>query len=350
MNVITKLMYSIHRILGTLLCILFLMWFLSAFVMMYHRFPRVSAKEKMQKLDMLSQTGDSLPDISSVTARLPRGVKVRSTILNLNAGHPEFSFSTTKGTLHFLADSTISRPSLDSEHLHRTAALWCSSPITRIDTLHSLDQWIPFAELKKEMPIYKIYFADDAGTQLYLSSQNGEALQFSNRSERFWAWLGAIPHWVYFTWLRQDTVLWTKTVIWLTALGCLMVIAGIWVTVDVWDYMLKAGGLTNFHVGTIEGYPTFDTMLAQLKAGKAKRVTLIPFMFVAGDHAKNDIAGEWKEMLEKEGFTVSAQLEGLGQIPEIQEIFIDHIRFGLKHRMLDIMTKKAAYAAGKDTE
>ena len=59
MNVITKLMYSIHRILGTLLCILFLMWFLSAFVMMYHRFPRVSAKEKMQKLDMLSQTGDS---------------------------------------------------------------------------------------------------------------------------------------------------------------------------------------------------------------------------------------------------------------------------------------------------
>mgnify|MGYP007099756659 FL=1 len=68
MNVITKLMYSIHRILGTLLCILFLMWFLSAFVMMYHRFPRVSAKEKMQKLDMLSQTGDSLPDISSVTS------------------------------------------------------------------------------------------------------------------------------------------------------------------------------------------------------------------------------------------------------------------------------------------
>ena len=35
-----------RQILGTLLCILFLMWFLSAFVMMYHRFPRVSAKRK----------------------------------------------------------------------------------------------------------------------------------------------------------------------------------------------------------------------------------------------------------------------------------------------------------------
>lgn len=41
-------------------------------------------------------------------------------------------------------------------------------------------------------------------------------------------------------------------------------------------------------------------------------------------------------------------MEGMGQIPEIQEIFIDHIRFSLKHRILDIMDKKAAYAAGKD--
>ena len=116
------------------------------------------------------------------------------------------------------------------------------------------------------------------------------------------------------------------------------------------DYMLKAAGFGNFHVGTIEGYPTFETMLAQLKAAQAKSVTLVPFMFVAGDHAKNDIAGEWREMLEKEGYTVHVRMEGLGQIPEIQEIFADHIRFGLKHRMQGIMEKKAAYAAGEKNE
>ena len=43
-------------------------------------------------------------------------------------------------------------------------------------------------------------------------------------------------------------------------------------------------------------------------------------------------------------------MEGLGQVPEIQEIFINHIRFMLKHRILDIMEKKAGYAAGKDVE
>lgn len=31
-----------------------------------------------------------------------------------------------------------------------------------------------------------------------------------------------------------------------------------------------------------------------------------------------------------------------------KKYFIDHIHFSLKHRMLDIMDKKAAYAAGKD--
>lgn len=116
------------------------------------------------------------------------------------------------------------------------------------------------------------------------------------------------------------------------------------------DYMLKAHGLTNFHVGTIEGYPTFENMLAQLKAGKTKRVMLAPFMFVAGEHAKNDIAVDWKEALEKEGYTVNVHMEGLGQIPAIQDIFINHIRFMMKHRMVGIMEKKAAYAAGKGEE
>lgn len=116
------------------------------------------------------------------------------------------------------------------------------------------------------------------------------------------------------------------------------------------DYMLKAGGWTSFHVGTIEGYPTFDTMLAQLKASKARTVTLQPFMLVAGDHARNDIAGEWKKRLEAEGYSVTVRQEGLGQIPEIQDLFIEHIRFSMTHRSVGIMEKKAAYAAGKEME
>ena len=107
-------------------------------------------------------------------------------------------------------------------------------------------------------------------------------------------------------------------------------------------------GFKDYSVGTIEGYPTFDTMVAQVKANGTKKVLLMPFMFVAGDHAKNDIAGDWKEELEKKGYEVSVFMEGLGQNPDIQKIFIEHARFMAKHKMIDIVDKKKAYAVEKD--
>lgn len=110
------------------------------------------------------------------------------------------------------------------------------------------------------------------------------------------------------------------------------------------DYMLKAKKENRFHVGTIEGYPTFETMLEQLKARKAKKVTLVPFMFVAGNHANNDISIDWKQTLEKAGFKVDVVMEGLGQITEIQNMFIEHLQFIMNNKPLDIMAKKAQYA------
>lgn len=81
-------------------------------------------------------------------------------------------------------------------------------------------------------------------------------------------------------------------------------------------------------LATVEGTLAFDNVLAELRQTKAKKVWLMPFMIVAGDHAKNDMAGEeedsWKSMLMKNGYEVHAVLNGLGSIPKIQTLFIEH--------------------------
>lgn len=113
------------------------------------------------------------------------------------------------------------------------------------------------------------------------------------------------------------------------------------------DYVIADRGYEAMHIGTIEGYPNYDSMLCRLKQDKRKRVLLLPFMFVAGEHAKNDIDQDWREQLEEQGYQVTVQLEGLGEIRDIQELFLEHLDWATKHQMYDIIEKKAAYAAAK---
>lgn len=110
------------------------------------------------------------------------------------------------------------------------------------------------------------------------------------------------------------------------------------------DYMFKQKEYTNNIVGTIEGYPSFDDVLLQLKKIGLKKVVLNPFLFVAGEHAKNDIAEDWKNDLEKAGYEVEVSMKGLGQISAIQDRFIAHLKFIATHRVYEITQKKEIYA------
>ncbi len=108
-------------------------------------------------------------------------------------------------------------------------------------------------------------------------------------------------------------------------------------------YVLQSKGVKNVSVGTIEGFPGYDDVLRELKATKCKQVELVPFMLVAGEHAVNDIAQDWKEELQKAGFQVSVRMEGLGQNVTIQNIYLQHLQKIVDFRPLDIMNKKSVY-------
>lgn len=234
-----KLFYTIHRVLGTLLSILFFVWFVSGIVMIYHTFPRATPNEKMEKLEPLPV---SLPSVDEVLSRIPDSCMVTGMSVSNYLGQTLFEVQTDKGIIKLPADSTEEIPVINRERINRIVKLWCNAPVASMDTLYHLDQWIPFGQLKKHFPIYKFKFTDEDKTQIYVSSVTGDVLQCTNREERFWAWLGAIPHWVYFTQLRQDVDLWIKSVVWLSALGALMTIAGLYIGIHGYRVSRKKQG------------------------------------------------------------------------------------------------------------
>ena len=59
-------------------------------------------------------------------------------------------------------------------------------------------------------------------------------------------------------------------------------------------------------------------------------IVLAPFMIVAGDHAKNDMAGDdtdsWYNKFKAAGYKVTPILKGLGEYRGIQELFVEHLK------------------------
>ena len=94
-------------------------------------------------------------------------------------------------------------------------------------------------------------------------------------------------------------------------------------------------GYKNVFIGTVEGEPESTEVEAVCKAVKKagyKNVIMRPLMVVAGDHANNDMAGDdddsWVSVFKASGAfdSVTAQIQGLGALPEVQQIYVDHIK------------------------
>ena len=218
---IRRLLFSAHRILGTILSILFVVWFLSGFVMLYHNFPKVTNKDKYAHADILSEIPVSLDSILSKIGDNENiiGLKFAS------FGNKPYFKVVTHDTTCNLSDNQMSL--FNYSQIENYAKRWNSGDIFKVDTLNELEQWIPFSRYRKDLPIYKFYFNDENKSQLYVSSHTGEPLQFTNKDNRFWAWLGPIPHWIYFTSLRQNGQLWSDVLIWISGFGSIMCFSGL---------------------------------------------------------------------------------------------------------------------------
>lgn len=106
------------------------------------------------------------------------------------------------------------------------------------------------------------------------------------------------------------------------------------ITYDQMQSQVEDLGYKNVFIGTVEGKPedtACQAVIEKVKDGGYTKVILRPLMVVAGDHANNDMAGEddpdsWISQFKASGNfeTVDAQIAGLGEIPEVQQIYVQH--------------------------
>lgn len=93
---------------------------------------------------------------------------------------------------------------------------------------------------------------------------------------------------------------------------------------------MEEAGLENVFIYTVEGFPAIESVIAKLKKRNIKKVTLMPFMLVAGDHVNTDMAGDKedsaKSLLLAAGLEVDVYLHGLGENTGIQEIYVQHLK------------------------
>ncbi len=91
----------------------------------------------------------------------------------------------------------------------------------------------------------------------------------------------------------------------------------------------------NVYVGTVEGRPALEDFIPELKKKGVKKAYLLPFMSVAGDHARNDMCGDeadsWKSILKKAGIDSQCILKGTAEMSDIVSIWIDHMKSAFAH-------------------
>jgi sirohydrochlorin cobaltochelatase len=99
---------------------------------------------------------------------------------------------------------------------------------------------------------------------------------------------------------------------------------------SLYTLMLSKFRGKNVFFGTIEGQPPIKTALGALKKSSASKVTIVPLLFVAGDHFLNDIMGDKEgsiksELLAAKPYEIQGMDKGLGYNDSVIQIYQDHL-------------------------
>jgi hypothetical protein len=224
-NILWRATVFTHRYLGIAVGLLMVMWFLSGIVMMYVPFPRLADAERVRFQPPISwqsccQYG-TLADEAQIT-RVQVEDHLGVPALRLRApGQPDSLYDLAHGA----------RVPIDADTARKVVLEAAPNVIGRPANVIAyervpLDQFT-LGRAQRDRPLHRFEFDDPNKTIIYVSGTAGQVVMWTTVTQRFWNWLGTIPHWLYFTELRTQQQLWTQTVIWTSILGTFLTVVGI---------------------------------------------------------------------------------------------------------------------------
>ncbi|BAV64836.1 PepSY domain-containing protein [Sphingobium cloacae] len=239
-------LYVFHRWTGIILCLLFAIWFLSGLVMLYVSFPSFRAPERVgtaAPIDWPQVHVDPGQALASLGEKdFPAEMR-----LGMTGGEPVYRFVTKAGRRAVSARTGREIGGVDAPRARQIAEQLAGARALSVDPV-AHDQWVVTRAYHAMAPFWRVRLADPASTDIYVSQKTGEVVQNTTAHERFWNWLGAVPHWIYFEALRLFQEPWRQVVLWTSGIGMLGAVAGFWVG------MLRVRLTRRYRSGSISPY------------------------------------------------------------------------------------------------
>lgn len=232
----------LHRWLGVVIGALITLWCLSGFVMMYVDYPQLTPAQQVRGLASLQLPGTAalarvdLPadtPLSSVKLEMMAGRAVLRVVASIDPGRPNAAIRVTPAGYDLSTGTAIA--TLQPGDMRAIAMTFgrqsgIGGPPGPVAPTQ-IDQWT-VENFRLNQPLYRIDYSDPSATTVYVAGNSGEIVQQTTRFERFWGWLGAVPHWLYPTILRRNAEAWSRVVIGTSLIGCFLTVTGLGVGIS----------------------------------------------------------------------------------------------------------------------
>ena len=248
MKLLRKWLILSHRYAGIVLSLFVVLWFATGITMMYAGgMPRLTPEMRLEKLPNLDLARVRLTPAEAAEAGLI-GEPGRAVLLSI-MGRPAYRFGAAESTTVFadtgevLEGATLTQ----ARTIASRFAGVTEDQVDHVGTLNRVDQWTLVQS--RQLPLHKFRVKDERGTELYVSPRTGEVTMVTTRRGRALAWISTIPHFFYFSALRENQPVWYQFVVWTSGLVCALAVLGLVLGV-VQTFRQKYTGAMKWHYVT----------------------------------------------------------------------------------------------------